>query len=864
LLLMAAFLTVFLFGAALAVDLAATAARGQTLQNTADAASLAGVVEYQEQLTNGASDADARAAAEVVIRDIMTQNDIDPADPDITWNADFVAGGVVTVSIHDDDPDSFLAGVVGVDPEVERAATAEFIACNTLCNVSVDIPKPFGTVDATGDGDGYKPIAFEDDRIFAINHNTDTGTNGQIVCIDRFAQEGCWEDIAGNAKANQNAYVTSLYSEESPEMPQAAVVGNQIYWSATHPFKGHQLFCFNVHPSDRALDAPCTSSITMSDDPRGVWQSSPLAREKDENRGGGTFALNDKVFVFTDNHEIHCYDPIAGGYCAGYTGNYGGMPTRLDRFPDNDPSEGNHGSSIDRIIDSSTGRVYSTIHVVSDESNPCTQSIAEADLAGEQVVIVNRQTGNYLSMSSPAIDQYGVTPAADGTASGAWWDLSAAGTSWQFAPDDYSGYYLHGEVAVPETSPGPSVSHEWNLSLDGSGDHYLIEYEAPGFAGFLTENQGLNDITKENVPQGDLSSWLIVPEWCGDPELNYYAPGTWLHCYDTGVISGTPQPCSNFDARRVDGSIGPIHEDSTRFSGRLWFYYSTGLNPTKLGVCSSGYDGTNPPQTSNFMPLAVGSSSTIEIRCVDMSGDFSASMSNTMQPVRDAIRASTADRPGAWGDPHWSKFTNRLFYPTEHDTPLIICWDFANGSWCGTRIGTVPPNPTGEVFTEDYGFFSEEDCVYGLGHHALMWSFRASDINKPCVGTTARTPIQKCPCGDGTISRWGVLDFSDVDLGQYDVFKIQITTSPENDADPTNDDDIPTVLFPLDASGNPIEYSLKPGGANPLLDLDNTANIDPTLEWIEIKVYIETQLPPTALQEAAYTVTFRQLPRLID
>ncbi len=190
-----------------------------------------------------------------------------------------------------------------------------------------------------------------------------------------------------------------------------------------------------------------------------------------------------------------------------------------------------------------------------------------------------------------------------------------------------------------------------------------------------------------------------------------------------------------------------------------------------------------------------------------------------MDGVLDVIQRHTGSDPGAWGDPHWNQAQNRLFYPTEHDTPRIACYDFDDNADCEDFTGMVPPNPTGITLTEDYGFVSDGNCVYALGHTAFFWAFKASAVSEPCDARIPPVRLGQCECGDGLQFRWGELDFSAVDLSLFDSFGVRVGT------DDGGDGSFSIPIFPSDGSF----LSLKPGGANPKIPLDDLDIIDGTM-----------------------------------
>lgn len=844
------FLFIFIAVAALAVDLAATGARGQDLQNTSDAAALAGVVELQEQMLAGASLAEAEAAARDVIAEIMRQNGIDPSGGAIVVDVEVAADGSrLQVSITDNDPDQHLpSDILGRairldDPSIQRSATAEFLACDNECSLIVEIKAPFGAVSARGNGDGYKPIQVGD-NLYALNHNSG---ERNIVCINTITEQPCWSD-----GVFRTAYSSSVgFSDRNPEMPHTAVVGTRIYWSVTDRNSGLRLFCWETASG---LDYPCPSAVTLDASLRRYNDGdadNALTDDKDENRGGGTFALGDKVFAFSDNHRIHCFDPLIGGTCAGYGSR--GNATALDVFPANSPVDGNHGSSIDRIVDENTGYVYSTLHIPFAQDIDCSSALA--DPVGHRVVVLNELTGRYLASDSPD----SVLAAADGADEAKWWDVRDHGSDTVSLQSARHGEYLDAQPFAG-TSVALGEDDRWDLQITGAGDAYYINSESSAVtAGSVLDDDG--DIVEEvDPPTSPQAEWSFYPWQCGiDPTITssapaYFTSGTWLHCYDTGVVSGTSRPCPGFQVRGTGddpSEPSPIHPDGTRFSGRLWFYYepaSEGVEATKLGVCSSGYGQWYDPGATYKDP------STIEINCVDLAtGTYNSAMSSAMSPVRDTIRSWTGTDPGAWGDPHWNPEQNRLLYPTEHNRSRIICYDFDDRAPCGDLTGQVPPSATGVTSTEDYGFVSDGNCIYALGHTAYFWAFKASDINEPCEARIPPSRVERCGCGDGATYRWGELDFREIDLNQFTVFGVRIMTDDGGDGS----NSIP--IFPFDGRF----LSLKPGGADPRIPLDDLA-IPDGAQSILVEFEVDG-LDQDAIENVGdFEIRFAQRPRLVD
>jgi len=83
----------------------------------------------------------------------------------------------------------------------------------------------------------------------------------------------------------------------------------------------------------------------------------------DRIAGGGLIAVGGLLYVFTDDHAVHCINPATMGRCGLYDA--GGEPSGLNKlgFAPLDPGAGVSGSNIDRVVDETTGRIYHTLHI---------------------------------------------------------------------------------------------------------------------------------------------------------------------------------------------------------------------------------------------------------------------------------------------------------------------------------------------------------------------------------------------------------------------------------------------------------------------------------------------------------------------
>ncbi len=331
--LFAIFLFVFLVVAALAVDLSAMERRGQTLQNTADAAALAGVAVWQE---TGDS-----LATQQRISDMLRQNGLVVGD-DLQVVVNPIDADEIEVIIRDTDPDVFLGGIVeGFGGVVERGASARLIDCEDDCNIIVDLPTPFPPTSVIGSGDGYYPVAVGN-RFYAINHDGD-----KIACVDRETASQCWSD----------QLAPPFRGPVSGPVSHAVNVDTRIFWTAQEAGQ-LTMFCWQT-----VNERPCSRTVPIA----------PLYRAEDlgvkwQQRGGGVIAVGSRVFVFTDDHHAHCVNAITLSACGGYVG---GKPTGMNKlgFDPLDPADGESGSNIDRVLNETNGRIYHTLHIRESAAN---------------------------------------------------------------------------------------------------------------------------------------------------------------------------------------------------------------------------------------------------------------------------------------------------------------------------------------------------------------------------------------------------------------------------------------------------------------------------------------------------------------
>lgn len=291
-LLIVAMLTVVLIlSAGFAVDIGAWYTRAEELQQAADSAALAGAADFVSSNYD-------QTVAQNKVDEILRQNGLDPADPDITVNTTFdPVTGRVGVEVGDEDVDIFFSRLVQADMGIARSAMAEQDTCGSSCVHSVEIPPPLGAVGFAGSGDGWAPMLLGE-RVFAINHHSEVETGGDIVCVDRQTEAMC----TGYPKN-----ISPLQPAGTDWTVPVAVVGSQIFYHAQRA-NDFVLGCFDV-----SIDDACGGGhIVLAN------LTDPGGDHDYQSRGGGTILAEDgRIFVFSEE-ETFCVDPETYTSCTGY------------------------------------------------------------------------------------------------------------------------------------------------------------------------------------------------------------------------------------------------------------------------------------------------------------------------------------------------------------------------------------------------------------------------------------------------------------------------------------------------------------------------------------------------------------------
>ncbi len=322
--LVAVLLVVVMSAAALAVDLASLDRQGQTLQGAADAAALGSVATWVST-----EDPDA---ATLVARDLVRANNLDPSLLAIT----FPTANDVRVTLRDDAPDVFLGAAIGLGASLSRNATAHFSTCDLGCSTEVDLPQPVAPAHV-GAG-GMKPILVGT-NVYALEP-----ASGYMSCFDTDANEWCFDPAP--------AFPVSDIA--MPYLAHAEVVGTKIWYLGQRP-QSLDLFCW-----DTIADEPCFNSIKISDLENETADGSLTYAA----RGGGLTRVGNRLFMFTDDHRVHCVDVASFAACAEY-----GAGVKASTFAPFDASHGVTGSGTDAVFDEDSAQLFWTLPLLRNTSS---------------------------------------------------------------------------------------------------------------------------------------------------------------------------------------------------------------------------------------------------------------------------------------------------------------------------------------------------------------------------------------------------------------------------------------------------------------------------------------------------------------
>lgn len=337
---------VLLAVAGLAIDMGSWYSQAADMQSAADAAALAGAIEQNET----GDPALVRAEVDRVLR----ANGIDTGDPSVVTNVTIV-NGEVGVTLSNTDVELYFAHLVLNDMEIGRTATAFLDSCGSSCVQDVEIPKPFNAIQVTGSGDGWIPILMGD-RIYAVNHHI--GPGAEVICIDRQTEAMCtgYPMPSGTSPGAADLYTGNIV--------------NHTTWADRIFFTANTATDFGLACWNTATDQSC-GFHTAAALPLGVSHHRFA-------RGGGVQLVNDRIFFFDDNNQVHCVQAASFSGCSGY-------PRALTLAGSGHPGlQGDDGGGFRSSIQHN-GRIYTTVpshsNVVVDKMI-CWDPSTNSDCAG--------------------------------------------------------------------------------------------------------------------------------------------------------------------------------------------------------------------------------------------------------------------------------------------------------------------------------------------------------------------------------------------------------------------------------------------------------------------------------------------------
>lgn len=79
----------------------------------------------------------------------------------------------------------YLSSIIRDAPEITRSGAAVLSNCGARCTVDFVVSPPAIGFEADGAGDGWAPLRYGSNEVWAVNHHVDSPTKGYIVCTER-------------------------------------------------------------------------------------------------------------------------------------------------------------------------------------------------------------------------------------------------------------------------------------------------------------------------------------------------------------------------------------------------------------------------------------------------------------------------------------------------------------------------------------------------------------------------------------------------------------------------------------------------------------------------------------------------------
>ncbi len=301
--------------AAFAVDLGVWYNSATEGQRAADIASLSAVEEYQRAynagITGGLTPQQAHDAAVIAATDranaLTAENGYDPLLTTIAFTVDTPPNGSIeiTVGVKDEDVETFFAGVVMSDIDIEREATAGINDCRATCSLNIPIVSGFQTVGSSGTGgDGWRPTLADNGYVFNLYHH-DSGN--MFYCFDR---------TLATPQPCPGGYPLEPYTNmRTNYTPKLVHSNNRIYFvvqNATDVGLG----CWEAELAQKCSGAFVSSAVGKKIENFDYVNGSSYGTRID----GPEISANNQIFTFGENGKVYCHN-LDGSVCSGYPKN---------------------------------------------------------------------------------------------------------------------------------------------------------------------------------------------------------------------------------------------------------------------------------------------------------------------------------------------------------------------------------------------------------------------------------------------------------------------------------------------------------------------------------------------------------------
>ena len=269
--------------------------------------------------------------------------------------------------------------------------------------------------------------------------------------------------------------------------------------------------------------------------------------------------------------------------------------------------------------------------------------------------------------------------------------------------DDYS---MH---CVVLASLSPCAGSPYNTSYTAARDAGSMPVDSFGANGTLrggTIGRGNTFTIDMEVIGDEIYSALVLRN-------TTFQNGAHIACFN----SASNAPCTGWDVPTYVPSVGSYtaNDRAWRNHPYLFVRYTSGNSPSGICVHDSGGHG-----------------------CANLGGGNAGNIGGFDSYMKKAYNKSHAATEARLG--------NKTFFPNQNDDSTR-CWDWSTNSGCGDKNWGTSVDPEGGTRTSDYGYASDGNCIFALGHTALFWSF---DENfERCFGGATAVEVNPCICSTG-------------------------------------------------------------------------------------------------------------------